>query len=130
MKLLKKNMNNDKGGASVVVVIVLMLLIILALSALVTAASSEKLTNKAQKWISEYYVLEDIAMNNLINYIDNEDPEEDKLIGFTTKVINDKWIDVEFMIINDEIIIKKWSEKQTPFIYDTGEKFFDGQFDD
>lgn len=130
MKLLKKIFKNDKGGASVVVVIVLMLLIILALSALVTAASSEKLTNKAKIWISEYYELEDIAMKNLVDYLDLENPEDNKLISFTTKIINDKWIDVEFMVIKDEIIITKWKEKQTPFIYDTGEKFFDGQFDD
>ncbi|MCK5812382.1 MAG: hypothetical protein KAG94_05750 [Clostridiales bacterium] len=130
MKLLRKNHNNESGGASVVVVIVLMLLIILALSALVTAASSEKLTSKTQIWLTEYYELENTAMEKLITYIEDEKPDENKLVIFSTKTINDKWIEVEFMIVNDEIVIKKWHEKQLSFIYETGEKFFNGQFED
>ncbi len=130
MKLLRKNYSNEKGGASVVVVIVLMLLIILALSALVTAASSEKLTGKTQKWLTDYYNLENIVMEQLITYVENENIDEYKLISFSSDTINDKWIDVEFMIINDEIVISKWCEKQLSFTYDSGEKFFDGQFED
>ena len=56
---------SEKGASSVLVVLVLVVLVALGLSALTTSLSALRLGNRSGDWISDYYIMDDLAGENL-----------------------------------------------------------------
>lgn len=65
---MMKDLRQNNGSSSILVIILLVVLLVFGVAVLTTALSNQRLAQKKQQWVMEYYQLEGNLMEELASY--------------------------------------------------------------